>query len=77
MDRGAWRATVHAVAESVWTQATEPSELLLHKVATGSAFLQGPGFSFFPLSVHSLLFSIGVELISETVFVQMCRNLIQ
>ena len=43
-----------------------------------AAFLQGPGFFFFStLSVHSLLFSIGVELISETVFVQMCRNLIQ
>ena len=37
-----------------------------HKAA---AFLQRPVlFLFFPLSVHSLLFSIGVELISETVF---------
>ena len=36
-----------------------------HKAA---AFLQRPVlFLFFPLSVHSLLFSIGVELISETV----------
>ena len=36
-----------------------------HKAA---AFLQRPVlFLFFPLSVHSLLFSIGLELISETV----------
>ena len=42
-----------------------------HKAA---AFLQGPSY-FFPFSVNSLLFSIGVELISETVFVSDVQEL--
>ena len=50
MDRGAWRAAVHAVAESVWTQATERLELLLHKVAARQQhFFRAQVFSFFPL----------------------------
>ena len=72
MDRGAWRATVHRVTESQTRLSASTAQLsmvLLQKMATRRQPLFMPHAFFFFKSVNSLLFSIGIEWISDVVFV--------
>ena len=77
MDREAWQATVHAVKNTSMYASNRAFGAAVTKSGhKAAAFLQHPVlFLFFPLSVHSLLFSIGVELISETVFLSGVQEL--
>ena len=77
MDREAWQATVHAVTEYKHVRKQQSFGAAVTKSGhKAAAFLQRPVlFLFFPLSVHSLLFSIGLELISETVFLSGVQEL--